>query len=90
MIQRTTILKYAVIITVALLIAIFILKRSKNNTEKFEDADSSVIGNLKDTIDGILARQPADNIDEDDEDDEDEEDDDEEDDDEDLKVNGSA
>ena len=58
---------------------IIILKKSKNNTEQFEDANSSVIGNLKDTIDGILARQPADNIDEDDEndDDEDEEDDDE-------------
>ena len=79
MIQRATILKYAVIITIALLIAIFIMKKSKNNTEQFEDANSSVIGNLKDTIDGILARQPADNIDEDveNDDDEDEEDDDE-------------
>ena len=87
MIQRTTILKYAVIITVPLLIAIFILKKSKNNTEKFEDANSSVIGNLKDTIDGILARQPADNIDEDDDEDDDEEDDD---DDDDEAMSGSA
>lgn len=75
MIQRNKLLKYALLLTVSSVIG-YIMFRRMYPTEKFEEETSNVIGNLKDTIDGILSRPAADNEDDqDDDDDEDDEDD---------------
>ena len=84
MIPRNKILKYSLLLTVSLFVGMLLYKRFFS-TEKFEEDTPTVIGNLKNTIDGILSREPADEIVEDDQ-----EDDDEEDDEDDEMIMGSA
>lgn len=74
MMQRNKIIKYVSVVT--FLFIGFVIINNLKKTEKFEEDTSSVIGKLKDTIDGILSRPPADNIEQDAMDDEDDEEDD--------------
>ena len=84
MIPRNKILKYSLLLTVSLFVGMLLYKRFFP-TEKFEEDTPTVIGKLKNTIDGILSREPADEIVEDDN----EEDDVEEDEDDEM-IMGSA
>ena len=73
MIQRNKFLKYTLLVTVSLFVGMLLYKKFLT-TEKFEEDTPTVIGKLKNTIDGILSREPADEIVEDDDNDEDDDD----------------